>query len=119
MFFKNASIYLFARFLWFGLVLGLVQLFFVFVIRVFRKNVYVHNLLMFLYYLLFGLTYSYLCKHFYSYSFCYYGLFGMILGLVLVKISIQFFFTKIISLLYNKFTKLFLRRKANGRLRTN
>lgn len=119
MFFKNASIYLFLRFLWFGLVLGLILLFFKFVIRVFRKNVYIHNLLMFCYTLLFGLTYCYLCKTFYNFSFCWFGLFGMVLGLILVKISIEFFFTKIISLLYNKFTKLFSRRKNDGELRTS
>lgn len=118
MFFKNATILLFGKFLWIGIAFGLVWLFFSLVINISRKNVYVFNLLTFVFWIAFGFVYVQLCLHYYNYSFCWFGLLGQILGLALVKISIEFFFTLFAKLLYNGINKG-LKRKKDGKLRFN
>lgn len=116
MFFKNFLVFLFFKFLWAGLVLGIFSAFCKLVILFTRKNVYVYNVVNFCFLLLFDGVYAYLCMCYYNFAFCWFGLFGMILGLVLVKISLQFFFTKFMRLLYNKLTKLKVKRKnLNGK----
>ncbi len=117
MFFKNASIALFAKFVWFGLIFGMVAILVDIIIRISRKNVYVYNLVTFAYVLVFGAVYSYLTLVFFNYSFCWFGLFGMILGAILVKISIEFLFDKLIRLLYNKIV-ISRRNRQNGKLQS-
>ena len=116
MFFKNALFYVFLKFLYVGLILGLVWLIFSAVIKISRKNLYVYNLLTFVYVLAFGFIFAVLCQKYYDYSFCWFGLFGQILGFLLVKFSIEFFWTIILKLLYNVFIK---RKNENGKLITS
>ena len=77
-----------------------------------HKNVYFLNFVSFSFWLAFGFMFSQLCLMFYNYQFCWFGLLGMMLGLILVKISVEFFFTKFAMLLYNKFNK-----KTKGKLK--
>ena len=105
MFFKNHLITLALLFLWAGLVLGLFHIFCKFVIRLFRNNVYVTNIVGFCFWLAFGFVFSRICIVYYDYSFCMFGLFSMIVGFVLTKISVDFFFTKFAKLIYNRLTK--------------
>lgn len=119
MFLKNHLIFVFAKFLWFGLVFGMFYLFCKLVVRAFKKNVYVSNIVSFCFWLAFGFVFSSLCITFYDYQFCWFGLLGMFLGMLLVKISVDFFFTNFVRLLYNKFNNLKSRKKTNGKLQTS
>ena len=119
MFFKNHLIALSARFLWFGLVLGLFFIFCKLVVKASKRNIYVTNIVWFCFFLLFGGVFAMLCKIYYYHMFCWFGLVLMCLGLFLVKISLDFFFTKFAKLLYNGLTKLKRRKFKHEQLQTN
>ena len=119
MFFKNALIFLFLKFFWFGLIFGLIWLLCKLVIKVSKNNVYIFNIITFCFVLAFGVIYVWLCNSYYNYSFCWFGLLGMVLGIILVSISINFFFTIFAKLLYNKCIKRNLRGRKNGKLQSN
>ena len=118
MFFNNSTILLFLNFLWLGLIFGFVHILFKLVVQVSRKNVYVTNFVGFCFWLAFGMCFSVVSIARYNYSVCWFGLFGMFLGFFLVKISADFFFTKIILLLYNKHTKRKM-GKSSGKLQAS
>lgn len=117
-FFNNYNIYLFLKFFWWGLVLGLGLILVDVIIRLTRKNVYIYNLITFCFWIIFGGIYATLCLNFYNYSFCWFGLLGMMLGAFIVQISLKFLFTIFVKLLYNKFAKS-RRRKTDGKLRSS
>lgn len=106
MFFKNHLISVAAKFLWFGLIFGLFFVLCKFVVKVSKRNVYVSNIVWFCFFLPFGGVFAWLCNLYYSSKFCWYGLFLMIFGLILVQISLDFFFTKFAKMVYNIFVKL-------------
>ena len=110
MFFKNAQIYLFLDFLWWGLLFGFVHILCKLVVKATRKNVYITNFVSFCFWLAFGMVYSIFSISHFNYSVCWFGLAGMFFGFVLVKISVDFLFTNFIRLLYNKFTRKILRK---------
>ncbi len=116
MFFKNALMFLALKFLWVGLIFGLIWILCSFVIRLSRCNVFVFNIITFMFLLSFGFVFGQLCIYYYNYSFCWFGLLFMAFGVILVKISMLFFFTIFVKLLYNKFITKFLRGKKNGKL---
>ena len=105
MFFKNYLIDLSPLFLWVGLVFGLIHIFCKCVVKLFRNNIYVTNFVGFCYWLLFGGFFARICLVYYNYCFCWFGLLFMFFGFFLVKISVDFFFTKFAKVIYNKFTK--------------
>jgi hypothetical protein len=115
MFFKNGYIFLFARFFWLGLVMGLALILVDVAVKITRKNVYVFNLVTFLFVFAFGGVFAITCLKFYNYSFCWFGLLAMVLGTFLVKISIKFTFDKVVHLVYNGFTMM-RGKKENGKL---
>ena len=117
-FFNNYNIYLFLKFFWWGLVLGLGLILVDVIIRLTRKNVYIYNLITFCFWIVFCGIYATLCLNFYNYSFCWFGLLGMMLGAFIVQISLKFLFTIFVKLLYNKFAKS-RRRKTDGKLRSS
>ena len=119
MFFKNHLIFLFAKFLWWGLVFGLIYILCNFVKKLSKRNVYVCNFVSFCFWLGFGMIYALLCLNLYNYSFCWFGLLGMFVGVGLVRISIEFFFTKFVRVIYNKVIRIRLRKIDNGKLQTN
>ena len=119
MFLRNHLIFLFLKFLWWGLIFGLFNIVCGFVKKWTKRNVYVHNLVSFCFWLAFGFVYYQICINHYSYQFCWFGLLGMLFGLFLVKISIDFFFTNFARLLYNKFAKRKSRKNQNGELQTS
>ena len=102
MFFKNHLISLAAKFLWVGLILGMFYIVCEIVVKLSRRNVYVTNIVGFCFWLLFGGLFARMSIVYYNYSFCWFGLISMLTGWFLVKISINFFFTKFAKLLYNK-----------------
>lgn len=117
-FFKNAMISLFVKFLWVGLIFGVVKIVLNLISKVFRKNVYVVNLLSFVFWTAFGLAYVFLSIRLFNYGFSAVGFFAMLLGLVIIKISVEFFFDYFIRFIYNEFRNI--RRKGeNGKLQTN
>ena len=118
MFQNEQMIELFIRFLWLGLVFGLISIPFKFVVKVFKRNIYILNLMSFVYWLGFGAVFDCMCIKFYNFSFCWFGLLGMLLGLLFVKISIGFFFDYFVRFIYNKVV-LKKQRRANGKLQTN
>lgn len=119
MFFKSYLFFIFLKFLWSGLFFGLVKLVIEKIVFLFKNNVYVYNLFSFAFWLVFGYQFIILCSTFYDFSFCWFGLLGMFFGLFLVKISLNFLFTNLGFLLYNKFVKLRLRKKKNEKHRAN
>lgn len=116
MFFKNFLFSLFLKFLWIGLILGVFKMFCNLVCRVSRRNVYVVNLVNFCFWSVFSIIFIYFCINFYNFQFCWFGFFAMLVGIYFVKISIEFFFTNALKLLYNKIDKVKLRKKRNGKL---
>lgn len=105
MFFRNFYIALFLKFFWWGLVFGLLGILFLSIVKLWHKNVYASNLVSFCFILAMGVVHNRLCMLYYNYSFCWFGLLGMLLGYLLVKISVEFFFTILAKLLYNKFIR--------------
>ena len=103
MFFQNVNVLLFVKFLWAGLVLGLVSVLLKTFAKVARKNVYVVNGLTFVFWIGFCAIYYYMCLLFNRQSVTVLGFFGMILGIVIIKISIDFFFDYFIRFIYNEF----------------
>ena len=118
MFFKNHLIAVAFKFLWVGLVLGLAYIVVRCVYRLSKDNVYVHNLVSFCFWLVFGMSFSVMCISLYNCKFCWFGLVFMILGMFLVKFSIDFFFTRFARLLYNKHRIIRQKGVSNGRLQT-
>ena len=117
-FFKNYEILLFAKFLWPGFVFGLISVVLKLIAKIFRKNVYVVNILSFLFWTSFGLVFSYLSFKLNYYSFSGLGLISMILGVLIIKISVDFFFDYFIRFIYNEFSSL-KRKRKNGKLQAN
>ena len=120
MFFKGQEFSLFEIFLWVGLVFGAVALLFRWTAKLFKRNTYVINFLTFVFWTAFGLTFALMCNWFYNYSFCWFGFAGMCLGLVFIKVSVQFFFDRLARFIYNKVIILKTKRKnRRGKLQTN
>ena len=120
MFFKGQEFSLFALFLWLGLVFGVIAIVFKTTAKLFKRYTFVVNLLTFVFWTGFGLTFCLMCNRFYNYSFCWFGLAGMCLGLVFIKISVQFFFDRFVRFIYNKVIIMKTKRKSrSGRLQTN
>ena len=120
MFFKGQGTGLFILFLWLGLVFGAVSIIFKTIEKLFKKNIYVVNLLSFVFWTGFGLTFGLMCNRFYNYSFCWFGFAGMILGLIFVKVSVEFFFDRLVRFIYNKVIIIKSKRKSrSGKLQTN
>lgn len=118
--FQNEKILeLFLKFFWVGLIFGVVSILFKFVVNLFRRNTYVLNTMTFIFWLGFGSVFNFMCIKLYNYSFCWFGLLGIVLGLVFVKISIGFFFDYFVSFIYNKVVSLKNKRRMNGKLQTN
>lgn len=118
-FFNNANIFLFFKFTWWGLLLGLGLILVDIIVRLTRKNIYVYNLVTFCFWIVFGGIYASLSLTYYNYSFCWFGLLGMVLGAFIVQISIKFLFTSFMKLLYNKFTKSRRNKNNDRKLRWN
>lgn len=119
MFFKNYLISLALKFLWIGLIFGLFHIFCQMVIKISKRNVYISNLVGFCFWLLFGFVFARMSFVLYNYRACWFGLISMLLGLVLVKISIDFFFTKFVKVLYNGLVKLKRGKRGYGKLQTS
>ena len=118
MFFKNETIVLASKFLWWGLIFGLVYIFCRLVFKLSRRNKYVCNAVSFVFWIFFGFVFSQLCIRFNNYSFCWYGLLSMFAGFFLDLISIDFVLTFFAKLLYSKVRKI-SKGKKNGKLRTS
>ena len=118
MFFKGSLIIFFVKYLWVGLFFGLVSIVLKFIAKVFRKNVYIVNFLTFCFWTAFGTAYSLMCFKFNNYSFSGIGLSAMLLGVVIIKISIDFFFDYFIRFIYNE-VSLLKRNRKNGKLQTD
>ncbi|MBQ8451818.1 MAG: hypothetical protein IJ538_03475 [Clostridia bacterium] len=90
------------KFFWGGLICGLGFIAFDILVKLTRRNLILFNLFSFVYVLIFGGWFAFICLKFNNYSFTWLGLFSMLVGLFLVKISIKFFFDYFEKLLYNK-----------------
>ncbi len=119
MFFKNHLISLGLKFLWAGLVLGLFYTFCGAVKKASKRNLYVINIVGFCFWLLYGFVFARMSFVLYNYRACWFGLGLMFVGLILVKISIDFFFTKFAKVLYNGLAKLKRGKRDYGKLQTN
>lgn len=118
MFFKSAMILLFVKFLWAGLVLGVLSVVLKTIAKILRKNVIIVNLFMFVFWLLFGGLYIFLCFELNNFSFSEVGLFAMLLGVLIIRISVEFFFDYFIRFIYNEFS-LLKRKRKNGKLQAD
>ena len=112
MFFKNIFIFIFIKFFWVGMLFGLAKIVFELADRFFHNNIYSYNLLSFVFWLTFGMAFVFLCNNYYNSSFCWFGLVGMFMGLILIKHSINFLLTSFIILVYHKLRKNNLREKT-------
>ncbi len=120
MFFQGQNLELFFRFVWLGLIFGASSVLVKLIIKLFKRNLYVTNLICFVYWLGFGMVYNLMCVYFYNYTFCWFGLLGMVVGMILIKISIEFFFDRLVSFIYNKIILVKTKRKIiDGKLQTN
>ena len=114
MFFGNARVLLFVKFLWAGFVLGLASIVLKMIAKVFRKNIFLVNVFMFLFVSAFAGVYLFMCINLNNYSLSWVGLLGMVLGVAIIKISIDFFFDYFIRFIYNEFISR-KREKVNGK----
>ena len=110
---------IFLKFLWVGLIYGLIHIFCKTVIKLFHKNLYVTNLIMFCFWLLFGGTFAYYCLMYNNFSFSFWGLACMAAGFILVKLRIDFFFTKFCKVIYNRIRNFKKRKTQNVQLRAD
>ena len=111
MFFRNGIITLFIKFLWVGLVFGVIAVVLKTMAKICKKNVVVVNALTFLFWISLSFVYLWMCVTFNNYAFSGIGAFGIILGVIIIKISIDFFFDYFIRFIYNEFI---LQRGKNG-----
>ena len=118
MFFKGYEIALFSKFLWAGLVLGVGAIAFKLLSKIFRKNVFVVNFLMAIFVLIFGGIFSVMCFRLNDFGFSGLGLFAMILGVLIIRISVEFFFDYFLRFIYNEFS-LLKRKRKNGKLQAD
>ena len=114
MFFNNASVLLFVKFLWVGLILGLVSVVLKLIAKIFRKNIIIVNLFMFIFLIACAGCYLLLCVQFNNFSLSWVGLLGIVTGVVIIKISIDFFFDYFIRFIYNEFISR-RRDRENGK----
>ncbi len=114
MIFGNASILLFVKFLWAGFVLGLASIVLKTIAKLFRKNIFLVNVFMFLFVSAFAGVYFFMCIHLNNYSLSWVGFFGLVLGIAIIKISIDFFFDYFIRFIYNEFISK-RKGKINGK----
>ena len=119
MFFNNFFIIIFLKFFWLGLFLGLFKIFCNMICKVSNTNIFVVNIVNFSFWSLFSLFFIYFCSIFYNLEFCWFGFIGCLLGINFIKISVEFFFTNLIKLLYNKINNKKARKITNGKLGSN
>ncbi len=119
MFLKTFLFPLFLKFLWLGLVLGIFKMFCNMVCRLSHKNILIVNVINFCFWSIFSLFFVYFCVKFYNFEFCWFGFLAMFIGIYFIKISIEFFFTNLLKLLYNKLDKKKLRKNQYGKLKCN
>ena len=118
MFFQNINVLLFVKFLWAGLILGVISVVMKTVAKIFKKNVFVVNFLTFIFWIGFGAVFYYMCLLFNNHAVSILGLAGMLAGIAIIKISIDFFFDYFIRFIYNEFIILKGKRK-NGKIQTS
>ena len=106
MFFKDVFVFIFFKYLWVGIILGFIKIFLDIIDRFTRNNVYIYNIIYFIFWLAFSLCFIYLCNIYYDSSFCLLGLIGMFLGLILVKYSLNFLLTSLFIMVYHKVNRL-------------
>ena len=116
MFFRNGAVLLFVKFLWVGLVFGLIAIGLKTIAKLFKKNIFIVNVFTFLFWLSFGAVFLLMSFSLNNYSLSWIGLGGMIAGVIVIKISIDFFFDYFIRFIYNEF--ILGRGKKNGKLQT-
>lgn len=119
MFLKTFLFSLFLKFLWLGLVLGVFKMFCNLVCKLSHKNIFIVNIINFCFWSIFSLFFVHFCVKFYNFEFCWFGFLAMFIGIYFVKISIEFFFTNLLKLLYNKIDKKNLRKNQYGKLKCN
>ena len=118
MFFKGFEILLFSKFLWAGLIFGIFAIVLKTIAKIFRKNAYIINFFVFSFISMFGCVFLLMCLRFNNFSFSGVGLFAMILGVAIIRISIEFFFDYFIRFIYNEFSSL-KRKRKNGKLQAD
>ena len=119
MFFKTFLFSLFLKFLWLGMILGLFKLFCNLVCKLSHRNIFIVNIVNFCFWSIFSLFFVYFCDKFYNLDFCWFGFLAMLVGINFIKITIEFFFTKLLKLLYNKIDNKSLRKNNYGKLDYN
>lgn len=117
MFLKNEVVFLFVKFLWAGLIGGTVSVVLKTIAKIFKKNVLIVNVLTFAFWLGMGIIYQFLCKKYNNFAFSGVGLAGMFAGIIIIKISIDFFFDYFLRFVYNEINN---KRKSakDGQLQT-
>lgn len=118
MFLKNEILFLFVKYLWVGLVFGVIAIVLKNICKIFKKNIVIVNVLVFVFWLTFGIIYEILCINYNNFAFSGVGLAGMLAGVLIIKISIDFFFDYFIRFIYNEIN-LRKGRIKNGQLQTN
>ena len=117
MFFRNAALLLFVKFLWMGLLLGLVSVVLKTISKICKKNVVIVNVLSFIFWIVFGAIFLLMSFMFNNYSLSWVGLGGLLSGIFVIKISVDFFFDYFIRFIYNEF--ILRKGKKNGKLQTD
>lgn len=117
MFLKNGTVFLFVKFLWIGLIAGVLSIILKTIAKIFKKNVLLVNILTFIFWLGLGIIYQFLCVKYNNFAFSGIGLAGVLAGILIIKISIDFFFDYFLRFVYNEINN---RRKGakDGQLQT-
>lgn len=105
MFLKNEAMFLFVKFLWVGLIAGVFSIILKLIAKLFKKNVVLVNSLTFVFWLGIGIIYQFFCIKYNNFAFSGIGLAGIVVGIFIIKISIDFFFDYFLRFVYNEFNR--------------
>lgn len=118
MFFRNGAFLLFVKYLWVGLIFGVASIILKLIAKLFKKNVLVVNVLTFVFWLSIGVIYQLFCIKYNNFAFFGAGLVAIVCGILIIKISIDFFFDYFLRFVYNEI-KLKREKSSNGKLQTD
>jgi hypothetical protein len=102
---------IFLKFLVLGLVFGAASSIVKLVNAIFKNNIVIVNMCWFIFFAVLGGAHTILILKICSGKILAYTFFATILGLILAKITIVFFFTKLGSMVYNILAKMLVRIK--------
>lgn len=103
---------IFLKFLFLGIIFGLIYEICKLTKRITKNNIFIVNTVKFVYFSVLGIFFCSFVLRLCSGQVLFYTIFAVIVGIILEQISIGFFFTKFYDMVYNVFAKLISKAKT-------